>query len=255
MGFWFLQDPTVGVNADGKFSGDHVDGDILIQSSLTNGGGVSEIHVYKWKAVQAHRDHRFGRGRLHRRQARHDGRVRDREHVADHSSRGTFGPGRCSVLLRGWAQPHRALPRRAGPVLLVVPHEHPYVGFQQRRAEGLRQRQRSTRVARSRSRRTHSPTMRRSHSQLHARTGTAPATFQLTIPVRRDDSRSTNSSLAPITVSEAYAGRLDADEYQLHDVAPSVDNVVRRTARSTSRCGLAGTVECTYVNKRDHGFI
>ncbi len=48
MGFWFLQDPTVGPNATGGFDGKHVDGDILVQSSLTNGGGVSDIHVFKW---------------------------------------------------------------------------------------------------------------------------------------------------------------------------------------------------------------
>ena len=48
MGFWFLQDPTVGPNATGGFDGKHVDGDVLIQSSLTNGGGVSDVHVFKW---------------------------------------------------------------------------------------------------------------------------------------------------------------------------------------------------------------
>ena len=40
MGFWFLQDPTVGPNAAGGFDGKHVDGDFSSQSSLTNGGGV-----------------------------------------------------------------------------------------------------------------------------------------------------------------------------------------------------------------------
>jgi uncharacterized repeat protein (TIGR01451 family) len=49
MGFWFLQDPTVGKNAGGGFDGKHIDGDVLIQSSLTNGGGVSDIHVFKWQ--------------------------------------------------------------------------------------------------------------------------------------------------------------------------------------------------------------
>ena len=48
MGFWFLKDPTVGINANGTFNGHHQVGDILIQSSLTNGGGISEIHVFKW---------------------------------------------------------------------------------------------------------------------------------------------------------------------------------------------------------------
>src|SRR4051812_661514 len=50
MGFWFLQDPTVGANASGGFDGKHVDGDILVQSSLVNGGGVSIVRVFKWEA-------------------------------------------------------------------------------------------------------------------------------------------------------------------------------------------------------------
>ena len=58
MGFWFLQDPTVGPSASGKFDGQHVDGDVLIQSSLTNGGGVSDIHVFKWAGGRAQRGHR-----------------------------------------------------------------------------------------------------------------------------------------------------------------------------------------------------
>ena len=48
MGFWFIQDPAVGPIAGGDWAGKHTDGDILVQSSLTNGGGVSDIHVFKW---------------------------------------------------------------------------------------------------------------------------------------------------------------------------------------------------------------
>src|SRR5207247_4681438 len=51
MGFWFFQDKNVGLNPNGTFSGQHQDGDILIQSSLTTGGGISDIHVYKWVAA------------------------------------------------------------------------------------------------------------------------------------------------------------------------------------------------------------
>ena len=48
VGFWFLQDPNVGLNANGKFDGVHVDGDLLVQSEFTNGGAISGIRVYKW---------------------------------------------------------------------------------------------------------------------------------------------------------------------------------------------------------------
>ena len=47
MGFWFLQDDVHPV-AGGSFSGSHQTGDILIQTDLTNGGGISRIDIYKW---------------------------------------------------------------------------------------------------------------------------------------------------------------------------------------------------------------
>src|SRR5262245_18803623 len=47
IGFWFFQN-TVGLNPDGTFSGAHTVGDILIESTFTNGGGVSTIQVYRW---------------------------------------------------------------------------------------------------------------------------------------------------------------------------------------------------------------
>jgi hypothetical protein len=51
VGFWFLQDPTVGCSsASGTkaFTGNHEDGDLLVVSAFTNGGSVSTITVYKW---------------------------------------------------------------------------------------------------------------------------------------------------------------------------------------------------------------
>ena len=48
-GFWFLQNARAGLNANGSFSGIHVDGDILVQSEFTNGGSVSGVHIYKWQ--------------------------------------------------------------------------------------------------------------------------------------------------------------------------------------------------------------
>ena len=58
VGFWFLQDPTVGCTAidppgtgggsTASFTGDHVDGDLLVVSEFTNGGVVNAINVYQW---------------------------------------------------------------------------------------------------------------------------------------------------------------------------------------------------------------
>jgi hypothetical protein len=51
VGFWFLQDdvgcsaPTGGSTA---FTGSHQDGDLLMVSAFTKGGGVSTIDVYRW---------------------------------------------------------------------------------------------------------------------------------------------------------------------------------------------------------------
>jgi len=50
VGFWFLQD-AVGCQSPGgstAFTGNHVDGDLLIVSAFTNGGSVSTIDVYRW---------------------------------------------------------------------------------------------------------------------------------------------------------------------------------------------------------------
>ena len=54
----------------GSFSGSHVDGDILVQSEFTNGGGVSGVHIYKWQGGVAH-PRSIEPGRVRRRQARH----------------------------------------------------------------------------------------------------------------------------------------------------------------------------------------
>ena len=50
VGFWFLQD-EVGCESTGgsvTFTGEHTDGDLLIVSAFTKGGGVSTIDVYRW---------------------------------------------------------------------------------------------------------------------------------------------------------------------------------------------------------------
>jgi hypothetical protein len=51
VGFWFLQDGTVGCVSGGgstAFTGDHVDGDLLIVSEFSQGGTVSTIFAYAW---------------------------------------------------------------------------------------------------------------------------------------------------------------------------------------------------------------
>jgi hypothetical protein len=50
VGFWFLQDEVACESTGGAtaFTGDHVDGDVLVVSEFTNGGVVSTIQVYKW---------------------------------------------------------------------------------------------------------------------------------------------------------------------------------------------------------------
>jgi len=52
VGFWFLQDDDVGCNSTGgsaAFTGDHVDGDLLVVSEFTNGGVINTILVYEWE--------------------------------------------------------------------------------------------------------------------------------------------------------------------------------------------------------------
>ena len=51
VGFWFLQDGTVGCESQGgsvPFTGNHQTNDLLIVSAFTNGGAVSTIDVYRW---------------------------------------------------------------------------------------------------------------------------------------------------------------------------------------------------------------
>ncbi len=50
VAFWFLQDAVSCDSSNGTatFSGHHLDGDLLVVSAFTNGGGVSGIDVYRW---------------------------------------------------------------------------------------------------------------------------------------------------------------------------------------------------------------
>jgi uncharacterized repeat protein (TIGR01451 family) len=47
-GFWLLKDNSVGCSGSGSFTGHHTDGDLLILSNYTNGGGTQDVQVYKW---------------------------------------------------------------------------------------------------------------------------------------------------------------------------------------------------------------
>jgi uncharacterized repeat protein (TIGR01451 family) len=48
MGFWFFQD-KVAPDGAGGFNGKHVDGDLLITSDMTNGGSVSIVNIFRWQ--------------------------------------------------------------------------------------------------------------------------------------------------------------------------------------------------------------
>jgi hypothetical protein len=50
VAFWFLQNDASCVSPGGavNFTGAHVDGDVLVVSAFTNGGGVSNIDAYRW---------------------------------------------------------------------------------------------------------------------------------------------------------------------------------------------------------------
>jgi uncharacterized repeat protein (TIGR01451 family) len=52
-GFWLLKDKNVGCSGSSGFSGQHTDGDLLIISDYTNGGGTQDVSVYRWTGDDA----------------------------------------------------------------------------------------------------------------------------------------------------------------------------------------------------------
>ena len=52
-GFWLLKDKTVACSGSNNFSGQHTDGDLLIVSDYTNGGGTQDVSVYRWTGNDA----------------------------------------------------------------------------------------------------------------------------------------------------------------------------------------------------------
>jgi hypothetical protein len=56
VAFWFLKDGSVNCSSTGSaidFSGTHKDGDVLVVSAFTNGGGVSNIDAYRWDGTDS----------------------------------------------------------------------------------------------------------------------------------------------------------------------------------------------------------
>lgn len=52
LGFWFFQD-DVGLLANGRFSGEHIDGDVLVQVDYVQGGAKAEIQIFEWTSTGA----------------------------------------------------------------------------------------------------------------------------------------------------------------------------------------------------------
>jgi uncharacterized repeat protein (TIGR01451 family) len=55
FGFWLFKDKNVGCDANGtaKFTGGHTDGDLFIDGLFTNGGGTSDVEVFRWNGDDA----------------------------------------------------------------------------------------------------------------------------------------------------------------------------------------------------------
>ncbi|MDT4932464.1 MAG: hypothetical protein QOK11_356 [Pseudonocardiales bacterium] len=53
FGFWLFKNSTVGCSGGGAFTGAHNDGDIFIDGTFTNGGGTSDVEVYRWNGDDA----------------------------------------------------------------------------------------------------------------------------------------------------------------------------------------------------------
>lgn len=62
-GFWLFRDPSVSCDlAAGHFVGVHSDGDILVLSNYTNGGGTQDVSVYQWSTTANAPVFKFGSG-------------------------------------------------------------------------------------------------------------------------------------------------------------------------------------------------
>lgn len=52
-GFWLFKNPQVSCSGSGAFNGSHTDGDVLILTNFTNGGGTASVDVYRWQGDDA----------------------------------------------------------------------------------------------------------------------------------------------------------------------------------------------------------
>ena len=52
-GFWLMKNSNVGCSGSNDFSGQHTDGDLLVVSDYTNGGGTQDVSVYRWNGNDA----------------------------------------------------------------------------------------------------------------------------------------------------------------------------------------------------------
>jgi uncharacterized repeat protein (TIGR01451 family) len=48
FGFWLFKNKNVGCSGSGSFTGAHTDGDLFIDGLFTNGGGTSDVQVFRW---------------------------------------------------------------------------------------------------------------------------------------------------------------------------------------------------------------
>ena len=48
FGFWLFKNKNVGCSGSGSFTGAHTDGDLFIDGTFTNGGGASDVEVFRW---------------------------------------------------------------------------------------------------------------------------------------------------------------------------------------------------------------
>ena len=48
FGFWLFKDKNVGCSGSGSFTGAHTNGDLFVDGLFTNGGGASNIEVFRW---------------------------------------------------------------------------------------------------------------------------------------------------------------------------------------------------------------
>ena len=167
------------------------------------------------------------------------------------------GRGSGEHLLRGRAQPERAVRRPCAAVLLELPREHAHLAVADGRPEGLRRRARSTHAGRSRSTRTSTPA-RRSRTSPTTPPGPASASFQLD-----DDGDNANTLKDTKTFTGLTPGRvLGRRGLRWPRAGRTRTSSARRRARArrstpsggntgrtaTITLGLAGNVDCTYSN-------